>query len=244
LRATKSVRIVSRGSKQYREKGLNEIEKQGLIQSFEYTFELAWNLMRDYLIYQGISEIRGSRDAIRLAFRYGLIENGRNSMNMLSARNLTSHTYNEKVIQYLLEQIAEIYYEELEMSLNKFLELEFGIVQKRRNMTSKSKTKREIFGLSDKTLEKLKSVFSKYAEIEKAILYGSRAKGNFSPGSDIDICIVAPEMSFSKYLEVLSDVDELDIPEKVDLTKYELLDESIKEHIRRVGKEIYRCEED
>ena len=109
-------------------------------------------------------------------------------------------------------------------------------------MTSKSK--KEGFGLSDKTLEKLRSILSKYREIEKAILYGSRAKGNFSPGSDIDICIVAPKMTFSKYLEVLSDVDELDIPEKVDLTKYELLDESIKEHIRRVGKEIYRCEED
>ena len=109
---------------QYKEKGLNELEKQGLIQSFEYTFELAWNLMRDYLIYQGISEIRGSRDAIRLSFKYGLIENGENWMKMLSARNLTSHTYNEKVVQDLIKEITEIYYEEFKGLLNKFLELE------------------------------------------------------------------------------------------------------------------------
>ena len=70
-------------------------------------------------------------------------------------------------------------------------------------------------------------VFSKYKEIKKAIIYGSRAKGNFSPGSDIDICIVAPTMTFSRYLILLAEIDELDIPQKVDLTKFELLDDNI-----------------
>lgn len=55
---------------QYKETGLNDLEKQGMIQAFEYTFELAWNLIRDYFLYQGIQEIRGSRDAIRIAFKY------------------------------------------------------------------------------------------------------------------------------------------------------------------------------
>jgi len=52
------------------------LEKQGLIQAFEYVFELAWNLIRDYLLYQGHTDIKGSRDAIKTAFKYGLIEEG------------------------------------------------------------------------------------------------------------------------------------------------------------------------
>lgn len=94
-------------------------------------------------------------------------------------------------------------------------------------------------GLSKETIEKLIDTFRKEAKIEKAILYGSRAKGNFTKGSDIDITIVAPEMTFPEYLHLLSKIDELDIPQKIDLTKYELLDENIKAHIKRVGKEIY-----
>jgi len=59
------------------EKGaLNELEKQGLIQVFEYTYELAWNTLKDYFEDQGETGIGGSRDAFRLAFKRGLIENG------------------------------------------------------------------------------------------------------------------------------------------------------------------------
>ena len=47
---------------------LNELEEQGMIQAFEYNFELAWNLIKDYYEYQGVTEIQGSRDAFRLAF--------------------------------------------------------------------------------------------------------------------------------------------------------------------------------
>ncbi len=57
---------------------LNELEEQGLIQSFEYTHELAWNLLRDYLFYQGNQNIHGSRDATRIAFSVGLIEDADN----------------------------------------------------------------------------------------------------------------------------------------------------------------------
>lgn len=96
------------------------------------------------------------------------------------------------------------------------------------------------FNIPLKTLEKIKNIFSNYNKIEKAILYGSRAKGNFTNGSDIDITIIAPDMTFSEYLMVLSRLNELDIPEKIDLTKYELLDEDVKAHIKRVGKEIYK----
>lgn len=68
------------------------MERQGLIKAFEFTYELAWNTLRDYLLYQGITDIVGSRDTIRTAFRENLIENGEEWMNMLQSRNRTSHT--------------------------------------------------------------------------------------------------------------------------------------------------------
>ena len=75
---------------------LNELEEQGLIQSFEYNFELAWNLIKDYYEYQGETTIQGSRDAFRLAFRRGLIEDGEGWMNMIESRKKTGLTESEQ----------------------------------------------------------------------------------------------------------------------------------------------------
>lgn len=77
------------------EKGeLNELEEQGLIQAFEYTHELAWKLLKDYLNYQGEQNLYGSKDVTRLAFNRELIDDGQAWMDMIKDRNLTSHTYN------------------------------------------------------------------------------------------------------------------------------------------------------
>ena len=73
---------------------LNEREQQGLIKAFEYTFELAWNTLRDLLRSQGNGDLLGSRDTLREAFRLGLIADGEVWMLMIQDRNLTSHTYN------------------------------------------------------------------------------------------------------------------------------------------------------
>ena len=75
---------------------LSELEKQGLIQSFEYTHELAWKVMQGFFVYQGNTEIRSSRDATRQAFQTNLIEDGDGWMEMIAKRNLTSHTYNKE----------------------------------------------------------------------------------------------------------------------------------------------------
>ena len=75
---------------------LNELEEQGLIQAFEYTFELAWNVIKDYFTFQGLEGIHGSRDAIRLAFNRGLIGDGDGWMAMLKSRIQSSHTYEEE----------------------------------------------------------------------------------------------------------------------------------------------------
>jgi len=91
---------------------LNELEEQGLIQAFEYTYELAWNTIKDYFETQGETDIHGSRDAFRLAFRRGLIEDGKTWMDMVESRTLTTHTYNEEIAERISTAIVNKYYSE------------------------------------------------------------------------------------------------------------------------------------
>ena len=91
-------------------RALSELEKQGLIQGFEYTHELAWKVMQDFFIYQGNTELRGSRDATRAAFKAELIIDGDNWMEMIKKRNLSSHTYNEEISDAIYKNIIEDFY--------------------------------------------------------------------------------------------------------------------------------------
>jgi len=93
---------------------LSDLEKQGLIQGFEFTFELAWNVIKDYLEDQGISGIIGSKGAIRHAFDNGLIEDGQLWMDMIKDRNLASHSYDEKTAEDLVVAIINAYYSHLD----------------------------------------------------------------------------------------------------------------------------------
>jgi nucleotidyltransferase substrate binding protein (TIGR01987 family) len=88
---------------------LNEREQQGLIKSFEYTFELAWNTLRDLLRSQGNTTLLGSRDTLREAFRLGLIDAGESWMLMIQDRNLTSHSYNRATADAIAAQILNSY---------------------------------------------------------------------------------------------------------------------------------------
>ncbi len=105
-------KALSQLSKFFEKKQLNELEVQGLIKSFEYTYELAWNTIRDFYEYQGETNIQGSKDAFRLAFKRGLIVHGEVWMDMLSDRNLTTHTYNESTAKQVIEAITRNYYPE------------------------------------------------------------------------------------------------------------------------------------
>jgi nucleotidyltransferase substrate binding protein (TIGR01987 family) len=89
---------------------LNEIIKEGLIQRFEYTHELAWNVMKDYGNYQGNSEIGGSRDATREAFKLQLFTDGHIWMDMIKSRNETSHTYNQELADEIYDKIINLYF--------------------------------------------------------------------------------------------------------------------------------------
>ncbi len=92
------------------EKELNELEEQGLIQAFEYTYELAWNTLRDFYLNQGDEGIQGSRDAIQLAFKRGLILEGETWMAMLKDRNRSSHTYNKQTAKEIVNNIQTNYF--------------------------------------------------------------------------------------------------------------------------------------
>lgn len=105
------------------ERELSKLEQQGLIQSFEFTHELAWNVLKDYLEYQGITGIIGSKDATREAFKNGLISDGEAWMDMIKARNQTSHTYNPAIAEDIAEDILERFYFSFENMAKKFTEL-------------------------------------------------------------------------------------------------------------------------
>jgi nucleotidyltransferase substrate binding protein (TIGR01987 family) len=91
-------------------RALSDLEKQGLIQAFEFTHELAWKVMKDYFFFQGQSDITGSRDATRAAYSNGLIQDGESWMEMIKSRNQTSHTYNKQVADEIVQHITETYH--------------------------------------------------------------------------------------------------------------------------------------
>lgn len=97
-----------------KERQLSRLEKQGLIQAFEYTHELAWKTLKDFLENRGNTDIYGSRDATKEAFRLGLIDNGEVWMQMIKSRNLTSHTYDENIADDIIALIKDLYFEEFQ----------------------------------------------------------------------------------------------------------------------------------
>lgn len=104
---------------------LSELEEQGAIQAFEYTYELAWLVLKDFLEYQGHTDIYGSRDAIRLAFQSGLIEDGEAWMDAYVSRTKTLHTYNEETAREIVQKILNRYFSlftALEKKMNSVLD--------------------------------------------------------------------------------------------------------------------------
>jgi nucleotidyltransferase substrate binding protein (TIGR01987 family) len=92
-----------------RQRALSKLEQQGLIQGFEYTHELAWNTLKDFLEARGTTNLFGSRDATRAAFALGLIEHGEIWMQMIQSRNQTTHTYNEETMEQIAAAITGVY---------------------------------------------------------------------------------------------------------------------------------------
>ena len=96
------------------------------------------------------------------------------------------------------------------------------------------------FGLKESTIEKINSVFARYREIEKVVLYGSRAKGTFRHGSDIDLTIIGEALTYPQLQRIEREIDALLLPYKIDLSLYRQIDnQDLRDHIERVGVVFY-----
>ena len=96
------------------------VQKAGIIQFFEMSFELAWNMVKDYLEDQGFQDIRSPRGALKKAFETGIIENGHDWMDLLVDRNLTAHTYDEQKATDMEQLIHNKYFPLLKALLISF----------------------------------------------------------------------------------------------------------------------------
>jgi nucleotidyltransferase substrate binding protein (TIGR01987 family) len=91
-------------------KNPSNLEKEGTIQRFEFSHELAWKVMKDFLSDQGIQGIIGSKDATRLAFQNEIIEEGQIWMDMIESRNQTVHTYHANILEVQYLKITTLYF--------------------------------------------------------------------------------------------------------------------------------------
>ena len=218
--------------KKFVEKGqLNELEEQGAIQAFEYTYELAWNVMKDFLEHQGQTDIYGSRDAIRKAFQLGLIQDGDRWMDAYVSRTKTSHTYNEETAREVVDAILGVYHGLFE-ALREKME---SLLDRDREEAAGNR-----FGIESAMFEQIVEVLRGNPLVQEAILYGSRAKGVHKPGSDIDLVLKGKELTLQDLNRVSLALDDLLLPYTFDLSLFHHIDnEELLAHIGRVGKSIF-----
>lgn len=99
------------------------------------------------------------------------------------------------------------------------------------------------FGLNENTIEKINRVFAAHPQVRRAILYGSRAKGNFKPNSDIDITLIGKEINLDVLNSISLEIDDLLLPYMIDLSFFaHIKNQDLIEHINRVGKVFYQNE--
>jgi len=105
------------------QRALSKLEQQGLIHGFEYTHELAWSTLKDFLEARGAAAIFGSRDTTRAAFTEGLIDQGEVWMQMIQSRNQSTHTYNEEMMTQIVTAVIQTYMAEFTKLQSKFEQL-------------------------------------------------------------------------------------------------------------------------
>lgn len=211
---------------------MSELEEQGAIQAFEYTYELGWNVLKDFLQYQGQTDIYGSRDAIRKAFRAGLIESGDKWMDAYISRTKTSHTYNEETAREVVDAVLSVYYDLFVALENKMASL----LAENRELGEDGK-----FGIEQPVFSSLIKILAEHPKVEEAVIYGSRAKGVHKPGSDIDLVLKGKGLDLQELNRISLALDSLPMPYIVDLSIHHRIEEpELLAHIERVGKTIYR----
>ena len=99
------------------------------------------------------------------------------------------------------------------------------------------------FGLSENVINEILAVISSHPKIQKVIIFGSRAKGNFSSGSDIDLAVEATDLNYDEFIRIQTEFDQLELIYKIDFIDYtKIIEPALKSHIDRVGKIIYQSD--
>ena len=107
-------------------------------------------------------------------------------------------------------------------------------------MTATSPEALERFGLKPHTISAIQRVFARHPRVERAVLYGSRAKGNYRPGSDIDLTLFGESLTYADLCRIETEIDDLLLPYTLDLSLYAQIENAdLREHIRRVGLVFY-----
>jgi predicted nucleotidyltransferase len=193
---------------------------------------LAWTVLKDFLEYQGETEIYGSRDAIRKAFHAGLIEDGDKWMDAYVSRTKTSHTYNEETAKEVVDAILVDYFD-------LFVALEgkmFFLLAENRESGAGNR-----FGLEEPVISQIVEVLRGNSLVEEAFIYGSRAKGVHKPGSDIDLVLKGEKLNLEALNNISLALDNLLLPYNFDLSLYHRIENpDLVKHIERVGKLVYR----
>jgi len=210
--------------KAVQQKTYSDLEQEALIHRFEYTLELAWKTLQDYLDEIGFNDVKGPKPVIKIAFQYDIIPDGNIWIDMLDARNLTTHSYDEEVANEIMNKIVNHYYFAIKELKNTFSE--------KYNKEAKQIT----FELEEKYYEMIKNVLNKIDAIEQVIIFGSRATGKARNGSDIDLALKGNNVNHNVVLEVLRELDDLPVAYKFDAVNYNTASAELKEQIDKYGK--------
>ena len=209
--------------KAVQQKTLSEMEQEALIHRFEYTLELAWKTLQDYLDELGFIDAKGPKPVIKQAFQNNIIADGNIWIDMLDARNLTTHSYDAETSNKVTSKIINDYYFAIRELKNRLFE-------------PYSKESKAIkFGLEDKYYEMIKKVLNGINEIEQVVIFGSRAIGTAKNGSDIDLALKGKNVNSDLILKVLRDLDDLPVAYKFDVVNYNTTSSELKEKIDKHG---------
>ncbi len=209
----------------YQNEPFNRQVQIALIQSFEFTFKLAWKTVKDYLIYQGVRGVTFPREVIKKGFSYEIIEDGQMWINIIEDKALIEYSSNVKYVGKAISHITPSYMKALDQVYDYF------------RIQNKTIFK---FGLSEGVLQLMCDLFAEYDDIDEVKIYGSRAFGNCGHASDIDLAFYTKS---KKHLteELQEKLDALPTPYLFDVTNYhKIRHKPLKDNIDKVSKTMYR----
>ena len=207
---------------------LSALEQEGTVQRFEVTLELAWKTLKDYLEAEGLTvEPVTPRAVIKAAVAARILQDGKIWLDMLDHRNLLSHTYDQVTFGAAVRSIQDRYFPVL-ASLVQWFEQQAGAESG------------PSVQLSTEEMRMMEPLFHQCASLTGVILFGSRAKGTASTGSDVDLALEGVEdVLVAESLR--GKLEDLAIPYRFDVQIVERIQhEPLREHIDRVGVRIWR----